>query len=112
MHEAGLAEAIAVEIRERRLEPGSLRLEVTGGHGDAEAFDAALRLHLSLALPGFDVMAIGIDHRSTRLCRACGVVTGPGDGDGPCPTCGRDAVELPTPEQVVIGVAQGVPGMA
>ncbi len=112
MHEAGLAEAIAAEIRERGLERESLRLEVTGGSGDVEAFDAALRLHLSLALPDLDVAAIGIDHRVTRLCPRCGPVAGPGGGDGPCPTCGGPSVVLPTPEQVAIGVAERVPGTA
>ncbi len=110
VHEAGLANAIAGEIRERGLEPGSMRLEVTGGHDDVDAFDAALRLHLSLALPGLDVAAIAIDHRATRLCGDCGVVTGSGGGDGPCPTCGRPAVVLPTPEQVAIRVGHGVAG--
>ncbi len=112
MHEAGLANAIAAEIRERGLERRSIRLEVTGGHDDVDAFDAALRLHLSLALPGLDVGAIAIDHRATRLCPDCGVLTGPGGGDGPCPTCGRPAVALPTPEQVAISVAPGVAGAA
>ncbi len=112
VHEAGLADAIAAEIRERGLDARSVRLEVTGGHGDVEAFDAALRLHLSLALPGVDATAIAIDHRATRLCPACGVATGSGGGDGPCPTCGGPAVALPTPEQVVIGLASGTVGTA
>ena len=52
MHESGLARAIAGELRERGLTVRDIRLLVRHGHDAPEAFDAALRAHLALEMPG------------------------------------------------------------
>jgi Zn finger protein HypA/HybF involved in hydrogenase expression len=101
MHEGRIAQAVAAEIRERGLDGRGVRLVVSGGHGDATAFEAALRLHLAAALPQVDVAAISIVHRpAVRLCGGCGgafVAPRPTDD---CPACGGEGVAIPTPERI------------
>jgi hypothetical protein len=101
MHEGRIAEAVAAGIRERGLDGHGLRLVVSGGHGDAVAFETALRLHLAAALPHVDVSAIAIVHRpAARLCSGCGgayIAPRPTDH---CPACGGDGVAIPVPERI------------
>lgn len=101
MHEGRIAAAVAAEIGERGLDGAELRLIVSGGHGDAVAFDDALRLHLAAALPHLDVSAIAIVHRpAARLCGGCAgayIARRPADR---CPVCGGEGIAVPTPERV------------
>ncbi len=101
MHEAGIARAVADEIRQQGAQGDQVRLFVTGGHGQPEDFDAALRLHLSLALPGLDTAAIEVVHRPTsRLCPSCAVTFDGIRPLDPCPTCGSVGLETPISEEI------------
>ena len=62
MHEAALASAVAQAISERGLSGVRIRLFVSGGHADVDAFDAALRFHLAASDPEIDLDAITIEH--------------------------------------------------
>jgi hypothetical protein len=110
MHEGRIADAVAAEIRERGDGDG-LRLIVSGGHGDAQAFDAALRLHLAAALPQLDVSAISIVHRpAARLCGGCAgayIARHPSDR---CPACGGEGTAVPIPERVDLEWTRSDPG--
>ena len=105
MHEAGIARAVASELRQQGVPGDRVRLFVTGGHGQPEDFDAALRLHLSLALPEIDSAAIEIVHRPTsRLCPSC-AVTFPGIRPlDPCPACGSPGLETPISEELELEI--------
>lgn len=101
MHEGRIAQAVAAEIRERGLGGRGLRLVVSGGHGDAPAFDAALRLHLAVALPHLDVAAIEIVHRpAVHLCGGCGGAYVAPEPTSRCPACAGEGVAIPTPERI------------
>lgn len=110
MHEAGIAAAIAGELRERGLDARSVVLRVSDGHGDPAAFDAALRMHLAAIEPGLDVLALVIEHVPTaRLCASCTgsfQAVGP---DDPCPACGGPGIAVPLPERVDMIVAEPTP---
>jgi hypothetical protein len=100
MHEAGVARAIAAEIRERDLASARLRVVVTGGHDEPAAFDDSLRLHLALELPDVDVGAIEIVHApEARLCGTCATPFS-GIAEDACPACGGAGLTIPTPERV------------
>lgn len=101
MHEAGIARAVAGAIRDQAAPDDLIRLFVTGGHGQPEDFDAALRLHLALALPDRDPAAFEIVHRPTsRLCPACAVTFDGIRPLDPCPTCGSPGLETPVSEEI------------
>ena len=108
MHEAGLAASVADALRQRGLEREgpSVRLVVHGGHDDAAAFDDALRLHLGLALPGFDQRRLKIRHTAAiAMCVGCGEPFKARSAETPCPACGSPGLRLPTPESIEIQAA-------
>jgi hypothetical protein len=93
MHEAGIAVAVAAEIRDRSLDPARVRLLVRGGHGDLADFDAALRSHLEAADPGAGLGAVAIEHLATpRFCARCARAFHAVEEDAECPTCGGPGV--------------------
>ena len=101
MHEAGIARVVADEIRDRALPGDHVRLLVTGGHGDPDDFDAALRFHLEVVLSGYDTGTIEIVHRPTqRMCSSCAVPFEGVRALDPCPTCGSPGMAVPGPEQI------------
>jgi len=105
MHEAGLAASVADALRRRGLERDDtrLRLLVHGGHDDAAAFDDAFRLHLAMALPGFDQERLVIRHTPVMaVCVGCGQPFTTRSPETPCPACGAPGLRLPTPESVEI----------
>ncbi len=102
MHEAGIARAVAGELRERGLMLGDVRLLVRDIHDAADAFDASLRAHLALEMPGAGG-EVEIVHLATpRLCAACGGAFEAVEATIPCPQCGgaslpvrlREAIEI------------------
>ena len=102
MHEARVAQSIVGEILERGLQSFSLRIVVSGGHGDRAAFDRALRTQLGAALPNLDVDHIEILHRpAAQLCGGCGGAFIAEHGTR-CPMCGGEGVPVPVPERVVL----------
>lgn len=101
MHEAGIAVAVAAEIRDRDLDPSRVRLVVAGGHGDLAAFDAALRAHLEAAAPALGLAAVTIVHAPVpRLCAHCAAQYRATHSDAPCPACGGPGISLSEPESV------------
>jgi hypothetical protein len=93
VHEAGIATAVAAEIRERGLDPSRVRLLVTGGHGDLAAFDAALVAHLEAAAPGAGLGRVRIVHLATsRLCARCAAPFKAIDEAVSCPACGGPGI--------------------
>lgn len=104
MHEAGLARAIAEELRERSLTARDVRLLVRDVHDAADAFDASLRAHLALELPGTDGDIEIVHLASPRLCAACGRAFEAPDAATPCPDCGGTSLPVRLREQVEIEV--------
>ena len=103
MHEAGLAASVADALRRRGLDRSGprVRLTVHGGHDDANGFDEALRLHLGLALPGFDMRRLAIAHAPREaVCGGCGEPFQAVSSETPCPVCGAEGLILPTPESI------------
>lgn len=108
MHEAGIATAVLAEIRARGIDPGAARLVVSGGHGDADAFDAALRAHLAAAAPDLDVARIAIEHAAvSRLCAHCATPFEAPLASDPCPACGGPGIAVPVPERVELEWVSG-----
>ncbi len=111
MHEAGLAAAVAGALRRETLEGARVRLLVSGGHGDLDDFDGALRLHLAAAAPELDPAAWEIVHLpGDRLCAGCGTPFAAVAGDAPCPACGAAGLPIPVPERIEIELVR--PGVA
>jgi Zn finger protein HypA/HybF involved in hydrogenase expression len=108
MHEAALASSVAQAIRERALSGVPIRLFVSGGHSDVDAFDAALRFHLAARDPDIDLDAIEIQHvPEERPCLSCGrSFTGIGMV-ADCPHCGGVGLTQPRPERIDIGWDEG-----
>lgn len=101
MHEAGIAVAVAAEIRDRGLDPSRVRLLVSGGHGDAHSFDAALRAHLDAAAPSLGLGAVRIVHAPVpRLCANCASQFRAASAEEPCPTCGGPSIILAESESI------------
>jgi Zn finger protein HypA/HybF involved in hydrogenase expression len=101
MHEAGIAQAIAAEIRERGLDPAAVRVVVSGGHGDEESFDAALRMHLEASAPGLGLGSLAIVHAPVaRICTRCATPFEAAFAADPCPACGGPGIAVPVPESV------------
>lgn len=101
MHEAGLAVAVAAEIKARRLDPGRVRVVVSGGHADPAAFDAALRAHLDATEPALGLGAVGIVHaRVPNLCAGCASFFRAVEPAASCPSCGGPGMPLGGPESV------------
>lgn len=110
MHEAALANTIAISLRESRQAGvvGRPRLVIRGGHDESAAFDAALRLHLALAAPEFDIDALDIIHAPiTRMCSGCGRRYRASDLLAPCPTCGSLGLPTAMDEEVELTWALG-----
>lgn len=110
MHEAALANTIAISLRESRQAGvvGRPRLVIRGGHDESAAFDAALRLHLALAAPEFDIDALDIIHAPiTRMCSGCGRRYRASDLLEPCPTCGSLGLPTAMDEEVELTWALG-----
>ena len=102
MHEARVAQSIVGEILDRGLQSYSLRVVVSGGHGDRTAFDQALRVQLAAALPTLDVHRVEIVHRpAAQLCGGCAGAFIAEAGTR-CPMCGGEGVAVPSPERVVL----------
>jgi hypothetical protein len=102
MHEARVAQSIVGEILDRGLQSYSLRVVVSGGHGDRAAFDEALRVQLAAALPTLDVGGVEIVHRpAAQLCGGCGGAFIAEHGTR-CPMCGGEGVAVPVPEHVIL----------
>ena len=106
MHEAALAHAVASRLRQEGILAGDhppIRIVVSGGHGDAASFDAALRLHLAIAAPELLPDQLDIIHRPRRyLCGRCGSPFPALDDDSGCPSCGGPGILPRQPEQVEI----------
>jgi Zn finger protein HypA/HybF involved in hydrogenase expression len=101
MHEAALASALAGAIREHGQQGREVRVLVSGGHSDADAFDAALRTHLAAIDPGLDLSAISIDHLpEQRPCLSCGRSFAAVGMVASCPHCGGSGLAAPRPEHV------------
>jgi hypothetical protein len=115
VHEAGIAIAVAAEVRDRGLDPSRVRLLVTGGHGDLGAFDAALVAHLEAAAPGAGLGRVRIVHLATpRLCARCAVPFQAIDEAVPCPACGGPAIAAGHAESIELAwdeaPSRGMPG--
>ena len=103
MHEAGIAVAVAAEIRDRGLDAAHVRVLVHGGHGDPADFEAAFRAQLQLAGPtlGLDRLTI-VRLPTDRACIHCAGSFSAVDPDALCPACGgpglaadvHEAIEL------------------
>jgi Zn finger protein HypA/HybF involved in hydrogenase expression len=110
MHEAGLANAIAMQLREAR-QAGLIarpRLVVRGGHDRPADFDAALRLHLAQAAPELGDERLEIVHEPVaRLCSSCSRTFSADDPLAPCPSCGSAALPTATSEEVELEWATG-----
>jgi Zn finger protein HypA/HybF involved in hydrogenase expression len=104
MHEAALASSVAQVIRERALSGVRIRLYVSGGHSDVDAFDAALRFNLAASDPEIDLDAITIEHLAEeRLCLSCGRSFAAIGRLGECPRCGGVGPAQSRPERIEIG---------
>lgn len=101
MHEAGLARAIAHELRERALTVGAVRVLVKHGHDEPCVFDAALRAHLAAEVPGGGEIEI-VHVPAQRVCASCARSFEAVGAADPCPVCcgaslpatGREKVEI------------------
>jgi len=103
MHEAALASAVAHAIRERALSGVPIRLFVSGGHSDVDAFDASLRFHLAASHPEIDLDAISIEHLAEeRPCLSCGHSFAAIGTLADCPHCGGVGPTQPRPERIEI----------
>jgi hypothetical protein len=103
MHEAGLAAAVADALRRAPLDGARVRLLVSGGHGDPDDFDGALRLHLIAAAPELEAVPLEIVHLpAPRLCIGCGREYAAVAEDAPCPSCGASGLAVPSPERLEI----------
>jgi Zn finger protein HypA/HybF involved in hydrogenase expression len=103
MHEAALASAVAETIRERGLDARAVRLRVSGGHTDVDAFDAALRFHLAAISPDLHLDAVPISHvPEERPCLSCGQSFAAVGLSATCPRCGGVGLGQPGPEHVEI----------
>lgn len=110
MHEAGLARTIAATITERGLDPGAVTIRVTGGHGEPDHVLASLRTYLEASLGAGPAAQLVIEIAPVpRLCAGCAGTFTAIDRDSACPSCGGPGIVVPTPEQVELLVADGVP---
>ena len=113
MHESALASSVAQAIRERALSGVPIRLVVSGGHSDAHAFDAALRLHLAAGAPEIDLEAMTIEHLAEeRPCLWCSRTFAAVGSPADCPWCGGVGLTPPRPEHVEIIWTDSAPGTA
>lgn len=104
MHEAALAHAVALAIRGHAGSGARIRLLVSGGHADVDAFDAALRFRLEAADPDIDLDAIVIEHvPEERPCLSCGRSFAAIGMSAECPHCGGIGLTRPRPEWIEIG---------
>jgi len=103
MHEAALASAVADAITSRGLQGRPVRLLVSGGNADHDAFDAALRFHLEVSAPAIDGGSLTIVHLPVeRPCLACGRLFAAVGLAADCPDCGGIGLARPGPERVDI----------
>ena len=113
MHEAALASSIAQAIRERTLSGAPIKIFVSGGHSDVDAFDAALRFHLAAGAPDIDLAAITIEHLAEdRPCLSCGRSFVAIGKLADCPRCGGVGLTQSRPERIEIGWNERMPGIA
>lgn len=110
MHEAGIANAVADALRREGagwVAGTRVRLLVSGGHTETEAFDGAFRMHLAAVAPELDPGAIEIVHLPIdRLCVGCGEPFRSVSAEEPCPRCGGSGLSVPNPERVEIELAR------
>jgi Zn finger protein HypA/HybF involved in hydrogenase expression len=98
-----VAIAVADEIRVRGLDPARVRVLVSGGHGDPEAFEAAFRSHLVAAGPSLGLDAVTIVRvPATYLCAICAGVFRTAEPDPACPGCGGPGLSAAHAESVEI----------
>jgi hypothetical protein len=105
VHEAALALAVAEQIRQRGMLGRPMTLLVSGGHADADAFDAALRLHLAASEPRLDTDALTIVHLlEERPCLSCGQSFAAVGQLADCPYCGGVGPLRARPEKIEIAL--------
>jgi Zn finger protein HypA/HybF involved in hydrogenase expression len=101
MHEAALASALTEQISARGLNGRAVRVLVSGGHSDADAFDDALRMHMAAIDPTLDLSVISIDHLpEERPCLSCGVSFAAVGMVATCPHCGGSGLAVARPERI------------
>ena len=106
MHEAGIAVAIAVALREYEVEWRQARVLVRGGHTPPIEFDASLRFHLAASDPTLDLRRLQIVHLpARRTCANCGDIFEAMELTEPCPTCGGAAWPDYTEEEIELELA-------
>jgi Zn finger protein HypA/HybF involved in hydrogenase expression len=111
MHEAGIAVAVAAEIRDRGLDPARVRVRVRGGHGDPAAFEAAFRAQLELAAPTLGLDRVTILRLPTdRLCIHCAGSFSAIDPDALCPVCGGPGLAVDVHESIELEWEDGPAG--
>lgn len=110
MHEAGIAAVVVATIRDRRLDPGSVRLVVSAGLHDPLAFEAALRAHLVAIAPDLGLEAVAIIRApAERLCVACLARFDAVEVAAGCPTCGGPSIAVDPRERVELEWDDRVP---
>ena len=103
MHEAALASSVAWAISQHGVPGAQIRLFVSGGHADVDAFDASLRVHLAASAPEIDLDAITIEHiAEERPCLACGLPFSAVGALADCPRCDGVGATQPRPERIEI----------
>ncbi len=103
MHEAGIARRIAETVRRERRSGERVVLHVRGGHHGPDAFESALRFHLTAEAPELALADVDIVHDPVpRLCVGCGREFPAARPDEPCPRCGGSSLPLLDHEQVEV----------
>ena len=104
MHEAGLAASVVEAVAREGLNGKPLRIFVSGGHGDPDAFDAALVAHIVADARWTDA-PIAVEHTpQARVCSACSETFAGASDSADCPRCGGAALPAPGFEQIAIEV--------
>ena len=106
-----MAIAVADEIRTRGLDPASVRVLVSGGHGDPDAFEAAFRSHLVAAGPSLGLDAVTIVRvPATYFCAICAGTFLTVEREPACPTCGGPGLAAQHSESVELEWDEPPPG--
>ncbi len=89
MHEAGIAQAVAIAIERHQKPWASVRVALVEPEWSFDATADAVRVHVAALLDGFDVRRLEVvPARVTRLCSACGSEFESNGHETACPTCG------------------------